>query len=209
MTFITQRKNAFTLIELLIVLAIIAILAAIGIPNFLEAQVRSKVSRTKSDMRTIATALEAYATDLNHYPHAGGVSTTGDVHVPCRTMAGYSNKFIPPAMTTPVAYLSSFFIDIFAPEVYPEPESRYYFYTNLAGSRKRFPTQWKPPHQYRLETLGDWILWACGPDQDRIDLSPIYVGVYGPLYQGYYDPTNGSISNGDILRTKKYTSLGG
>jgi prepilin-type N-terminal cleavage/methylation domain-containing protein len=61
-----MNKRAFTLIELLIVVAIIAILAAIAVPNFLEAQVRSKVSRAQSDMRSIATAIEAYAVD-----HAG------------------------------------------------------------------------------------------------------------------------------------------
>jgi prepilin-type N-terminal cleavage/methylation domain-containing protein len=55
--------RGFTLIELLIVVAIIAILDAIAVPNFLEAQLRAKVSRAKSDMRSVATALEAYRVD--------------------------------------------------------------------------------------------------------------------------------------------------
>ncbi|HUT24281.1 MAG TPA: prepilin-type N-terminal cleavage/methylation domain-containing protein, partial [Sumerlaeia bacterium] len=57
--------GGFTLIELLIVVAIIAILAAIAVPNFLEAQVRSMVSRVRADLRSLATAQEAYFTDWN------------------------------------------------------------------------------------------------------------------------------------------------
>ena len=63
---------AFTLIELLIVVAIIAILAAIAVPNFLEASIRSKTSRAKADMRSIATALESYIVDYNEYPPKKG-----------------------------------------------------------------------------------------------------------------------------------------
>ena len=47
----------------LVVIAIIGILAAIAIPNFLTAMQRSRQKRTMADMRTIATALETYGTD--------------------------------------------------------------------------------------------------------------------------------------------------
>src|SRR4029079_5569511 len=81
----------FTLIELLMVVAIIAILAAIAVPNFLDAQVRAKVSRPKNDLRAVAVGVESYATDGNKYPR--------DFSFP--GMEPYLPRLV--ALTTPVA----------------------------------------------------------------------------------------------------------
>jgi general secretion pathway protein G len=70
-----KKESGFTLIELLIVIAIIGILAAIAIPNLLNAVQRGKQKRTMSDMRAIATGIEAYAVDNNFYPTAASCTT--------------------------------------------------------------------------------------------------------------------------------------
>jgi len=63
-------RNGFTLIELLIVVAVIGIISAIALPNLLNAIDKSKQKKSMSDLRTIGTAIEAYATDTAVYPQA-------------------------------------------------------------------------------------------------------------------------------------------
>ena len=63
-----RKERGFSLIELLIVVAIIGILAAITIPNLLNALDRSKQKRTMADIRYVGTAVEEYAIDNTFYP---------------------------------------------------------------------------------------------------------------------------------------------
>src|ERR1051325_10004843 len=58
-----------------VLVAVIGILAAIAIPNLLTATQRSKQKRTMADVRSISTAVEAYATDKNQYPNATSMET--------------------------------------------------------------------------------------------------------------------------------------
>jgi prepilin-type N-terminal cleavage/methylation domain-containing protein len=62
------KRKGFTLIELMVVIAIIIILAAIAIPNYLKMTERAKRSRVASDFAAVAIALEAYRTDWGYYP---------------------------------------------------------------------------------------------------------------------------------------------
>lgn len=188
-----QNARGFTLIELLIVVAIIAILAAIAVPNFLEAQTRAKVSRVKGELRSTATALEAYAVDNNKYPY--------------EREAGY----FPHSLTTPIAYISAPIIDIFratAPtETVPAAKRTFTYFRFLTPSeesRASLGSARADDADYESDDLtlarfGAWAMSSFGPDQDW---DRVWGGqTYRDPIITFYDPTNGTISNGDITRT--------
>jgi len=68
---INKRRGGFTLVEIMIVVAIIALLAAIAVPGFLRARKRSQASRILNDLRMIDSACDQYAIETNR--------KTGDV----------------------------------------------------------------------------------------------------------------------------------
>jgi prepilin-type N-terminal cleavage/methylation domain-containing protein len=71
LNIINKRRAGFTLVEIMIVVAIIALLAAIAVPGFLRARKRSQASRILNDLRMIDSAVDQYAVETNR--------KTGDV----------------------------------------------------------------------------------------------------------------------------------
>jgi len=178
-----KRTPAFTLIELLIVVAIIAILAAIAVPNFLEAQTRAKVSRCKNDLRVLATAWEAYRVDYNRYPPDYDSGQDGG-------SAGYrGEEKTYRCVTTPVAYITSVPVDIFQldDDRYSK-QGRFYLYWGTTTNLRSF--EW-------ISSGTMWLMAGYGPDKDW-DTHGHYTGT---AINQLYDPTNGTISSGDLGRT--------
>jgi prepilin-type N-terminal cleavage/methylation domain-containing protein len=62
---LSSKHSAFTLVEIMIVVAIIALLAAIAVPGFLRARKRSQASRIINDLRLIDSAVDQYAIETN------------------------------------------------------------------------------------------------------------------------------------------------
>lgn len=191
---VRSDRRAFTLIELLVVVAIISILASIALPNFLEAQTRSKVSRAKADMRSMALALEAYHVDNNHYPPrtlttGGGPSIlrVGDINVLQRDLS---------RITTPIAYISSVPDDVFRLSLPRELRSFDYWDDPIILNVRKTVSPTRP------ERTVAWTLFSLGPD--GVFGSFTNLGNYPPAqttsYFHDYDPTNGTVSLGNVYR---------
>ncbi len=170
-----QTHSAFTLIELLIVAAIIGILAAIAIPSFLQASVRANLARAQSEQKTLADALDLYFSERGSYPPARADSANA--------YGGY--KYL----TTPIPYLHSSLIDPFQVK-------------HLTLSQRG--NDYDQHYEFMVSSLQEdqytmFNIECVGPDGiDSFKPTPIY-----PLHPEefqFYEPTNGLRSYGDILR---------
>lgn len=215
-----QRIKAFTLIELLIVVAIIAILAAIAVPNFLEAQTRAKVSRAMADMRSLTTALETYHIDHNSYLYCNLPAHAVD-NRPARPNSRMTFEHL----TTPISYLSSFeaFTDPFpAKGMWNKPwnkanawggpkaesdkhASRVYWYTarnNNAGANARWDTLEKQGSGAEPKPVW-YLIESSGPDGYRHHMAKAlndFPATDERLFAAMYDSTNGTVSRGSMWR---------
>lgn len=201
---IFRGSIGFTLIELLIVVAIIAILAAIAVPNFLEAQVRSKVSRVRADVRSLATAVEAYRVDNNKYPY----SHWSGAALPDPPGIDYPESHSLTVLTTPISYITSLPEDPFIEEIpgalnneqykgpylYWEKESFWEGQVAMSGFSGTKEGLWENLNG-REHVNTEWTIKSPGPDREWLWQQ----GLPNEQFLAY-DPTNGTISKGDIHR---------
>ncbi len=190
-----HSRGAFTLIELLIVIAIILILIAIALPNFLEAQIRARVTKAKGEIRSLGIALESYRLDWKFYPGR----SLPDYRTPYRTRAQVGLAWL----TSPIKYMTSLPDDPFALGIdahdgggteVPGP-----FSYSLTGVDTIYGGDQQLSHPHGGGTLRMWFLMSAGPDRPRTHVNP-YTGC--PVCCNAinsYSPTNGTSSVGDIF----------
>ena len=185
-----KTNQGFTFVELVIVATIIGILAAIAIPNFLAAQIRAKVSRTKGEQEMLMIALQSYYVDKGMYP--------------LNTKAGQPSDTDLISLTSPTVYITRLPIDLFKgtniPEIqrYAQPNKKPlqgyplkgYGYVNYLQMSPKKPIMEVPSPEGGYAWF---VLMSPGPDY-TMD----YDASTTPPKVLYYDPTNGTTSKGDI-----------
>ncbi|HPA46339.1 MAG TPA: prepilin-type N-terminal cleavage/methylation domain-containing protein [bacterium] len=177
-----MRRPAFTLIELLIVVAIIGILAAIAVPNFMNARVKAKIARVLANMKTTTQALELYYLDNHSYTRWAREDVGWD---------GYAQ------LTTPVAYIQGF--SVVENAFYPAFEEmlgnttetdRYFELGTFKSSSGR---------SYTIMVPNDtWVLEAWGPTMQDPYNSAAFPE--GPGSSAIYHQSNGLTSGGGFFR---------
>jgi len=81
-----RGRKGFTLIELLVTVAIIGILVAIAVVNYRNAIDRARQRRSMADMRSLASAMEAYAADFDRYPPSAAFTLPVGLDLPTDTL---------------------------------------------------------------------------------------------------------------------------
>lgn len=219
-----MKNLGFTLIELLIVIAIILILISIALPNFLEAQVRARVTNVKGEMHAIESAMSSYYQDWKRHPRDGfelpAFSSPGD-----NNYYPEENPRIWVQLTTPIKYFSTIPYDEFHSADIDtnglkrsDKHQTYRYYaawwrclalngTPVAKSEKC--SKLTAGNNYDSDFLGKWVIWSPGPNRVH-DFGEW--AMYRKYYQVGYDPkvtkskafvympTNGTISDGDLVK---------
>jgi len=201
-----RRASALTLIELLVVVAVLSVLAGIATLNYLNAQIKAKHARVKADLHSVATAIETYRLDWNHYPF-DIVGKDG------KSPGANDYWYLPSGLTTPVAYMATnVFLDPFRqdkatlPERYFRPRYVNYSLMPMNLQLKLLSEKSRAAYAKGYAAYGVYRLSASGPDGKAGPWDPTASWTKNGGYTHFpgilvnYDPSNGTRSNGDIVR---------
>ncbi len=204
------------MIELLIVIAIITVITAIAVPNLISANVKAKVKGIKSEMGSIAIALEDYRVDEGGYPIEPGSWQSGyDPDVIAKPdkafdhhsdAIGLGKLVFPPQAFDPV-YLYRIPGDPFNDSGEEEWDGETGAHNNHYCY---FTGEWDPDTETRINSSTKaeyWALVSYGPDKDQdidsytkawnaVDPNASDHSTYKDLV---YNPDNGITSSGDIV----------
>jgi len=167
-----RGSKGFSLIELLIVVAIISLLVSIALPNYMESLVRAKVARTQADLAHVSRLLIAYETDSGEFLKDNADDPLAVLNV----------------LTTPLSYAQDLPIDICRAEGDPDFGKSYFYGTPDGNFADTVTTAgWMHGHRdfkFALASYGPDGVFSHGA---AVDVEP-------------YDGTNGTISAGNIWR---------
>jgi prepilin-type N-terminal cleavage/methylation domain-containing protein len=187
-----RKTKALTLIELLIVAAVVAVLAAIAVANVQEARIRSQASRVKSNQRAMSVALESFYADHKWYPPDGFPWNSGI------TCPWIQTELVPTWFASMNAAYNS----------ENEPTGWWkgsMIWMNYQDRNKYYQhSGWPQPIERVPNVDGirypQWEITSIGPDLSKDNTTSTNPAQAHP--EIIYDPTNGTVSIGNIFRDR-------